>query len=139
MIRDANDTVAAGIALYDHGDKAGAIKKYRDALAVWPQNSFAHYELGFTLRALAMAAKGEKVPKNGLKIQPGDKSLKLPEVEQHFTRSRRHDPLRWEAYQGSEPGILPRLIALQECVKAWEPIALKPRPGRRRRSARPIF
>ena len=123
VIRDANETVGAGITLYDHGDKAGAIKKYRDALAVWPQNSFAHYELGLTLRAMAMEAKGEKVPKSGLTIQPGDKGLKLPEVQQHFTGSRRHDPLRWEAYQGGEPGILPRLIALQECVKRWEPIA----------------
>jgi hypothetical protein len=123
VIRDANEAVAAGITLYDRGDKIGAIKTYRDALAVWPQNSFAHYELGLTLRAVAMEANGDKIPKSGLTIESGDKGLKLPEVEQQFAMSRRHDPLRWEAYQGSEPNILPRLIALQECVKAWEPIA----------------
>jgi tetratricopeptide (TPR) repeat protein len=123
VIRDANETVGAGIELYDHGDKAGAIGRYRDALAIWPQNSFAYYELGLTLRAVAMEAKGEKIPKSGLKIESSDNSLKLPEVEQQFAKSRQHDPLRWEAYQGGAPGIIERLIALRGCVKEWEPIA----------------
>jgi hypothetical protein len=125
VIREANETVTAGITLYDRGDKTGATKTYQEALAVWPENSFAHYELGLTLRAVAMEAKGEKVPKSGASIESGDKSFKLPEVDEHFARSRRHDPLRWEAYQGSAPRILPRLIALQVCVKAWETIASK--------------
>jgi tetratricopeptide (TPR) repeat protein len=122
VIRDANEAVASGIELYDRGDKPGAMKRYRDALTIWPQNAFAHYELGLTLRARAMEARGEPVPKLGT-IQVNEKLPETPEVEDHFARSRQHDPLRWQAYQGSGPDVLSRLMALQPCLKAWEAIA----------------
>ncbi|WP_406697983.1 hypothetical protein V5E97_03920 [Singulisphaera sp. Ch08] len=126
VIRDANEAVGEGIKLYDKGDKDGAIGRYRDALKVWPQNSFAHYELGLSLRAQAMEARGEVVPKLGT-IQVAPQQLpKIPEVEECFARARRHDPLRWEAYQGAGPEVLPRLVALQVGLKAWAVIMTSP-------------
>lgn len=125
VIRDANEAVGEGIKLYDKGDKAGAIGRYRDALKVWPQNSFAHYELGLSLHARAVEARGEGPPKLGT-IQVGSQLPKIPEVEECFARARRHDPLRWEAYQGARPDVLPRLVALQECLKAWAVIVSSP-------------
>ncbi|AGA28949.1 tetratricopeptide repeat protein [Singulisphaera acidiphila] len=125
VIRDANEAVGGGIKLYDKGDKDGAIGRYRDALKVWPQNSFAHYELGLSLHARAVEARGEEVPKLGT-IQVGPRFPKIPEVEECFARARRHDPLRLEAYQGAGPEVLPRLVALQECLKAWAVIVASP-------------
>ncbi|MHC5538424.1 tetratricopeptide repeat protein [Singulisphaera rosea] len=122
VIQDANETVAKGIALYDKGDKPGAIVFYRDALKVWPQNSFAHYELGLTLRARMMEEKGKPIPRAGT-FQVEANLPKMPEVEVCFAKSREHDPLRLEAYQGNAQDALPKLVALGSALKAWQTIA----------------
>lgn len=122
VIQDANETVGKGIALYDKGDKPGAIALYREALQVWPQNSFAHYELGLTLRARAMEEKGKPIPKAGT-IRVETNLPKIPEVEACFARSREHDPLRLQAYQGNAQDALPKLVALGSALEAWQSIA----------------
>jgi tetratricopeptide (TPR) repeat protein len=122
VIKDGNDAVAEGITLFDKGDKAGAVERYRAALKIWPQNSFAHYELGLTLRDQALEAKGEKLPKAGT-IEVKSNMAKMPEVESCFAQSRLHDPLRWEAYQGNIANVMQRLIAIRKARDAWMTIA----------------
>jgi hypothetical protein len=122
VIDDANKAVSAGVALYDRGDKRSALEKYRSAIKVWPQNSMAHYELGLTLRSLALEERGDKVPKLG-GIEVRENLPAIPEVENCFAQSRRHDPLRVEAYQGSGKDVLARLVAIAACREAWDPIA----------------
>ena len=46
VLNHARGPLHEGIKLFDAGDRAGAIKKYRQQLAVWPQDGWALYELG---------------------------------------------------------------------------------------------
>ncbi len=122
VIRDGVDATSAGVTLFDKGDKKGAIDRYRKAIAIWPQNPFAHYELGLSLRAHVMEARGERPFKLGTVQVRGDLPP-MPEVEECFARARRHDPLRLEAYQGAGKDVLPRLQALMNCLEPWQQIA----------------
>ena len=49
-----------GTRMFDQGDYDGALKKYREALVLCPQNGWTSYELGYTLRTKAEVARGEK-------------------------------------------------------------------------------
>jgi len=45
----SNALVNEGIKLHDKGEYAAALRKYDEALVAWPQNGFAHYEVGYTI------------------------------------------------------------------------------------------
>src|SRR5579883_2552972 len=109
--KKSNALVEQGIKLHDQGDYAGALKKYDEALALWPANGFAHYERGTTLYAQELVAAGEKVPPPGtVLVNSGRKPSAA--VAAAFARARRHDPLQRYAYQGDDPEVLRGLQAL---------------------------
>ena len=114
--------VEQGVKLHDQGDYAGAVKKYREALAIWPQNGIAHYELGNTLKTQASLAAGEKpLPPNsvrtfspGTKLGPGFTA----EVKAAFGQCRQHAPFEYMAYQGDDPAVIRGLLAIVKKVSA---------------------
>jgi hypothetical protein len=95
--------VAEGVKLQDRGDHAGALRKYRAALALWPQNGLAHCEMGLGLYFQQNKAAGDS--------QGGKHSR---EVLEAFARARRHDPFQLSAYQGSDKEVLRGLQALMK-------------------------
>jgi tetratricopeptide (TPR) repeat protein len=112
-----------GMKLFDAGDYAGAAKKYRQQLALWPQDGWAAYELGLTLYFQQELAAGRKPPELGtLQINQG--SPASPEVLAWYVRAREHDPFQYNAYQGSDPDtIRMALVMFKECRPAWEKLA----------------
>jgi tetratricopeptide (TPR) repeat protein len=112
--------IREGIALHDKGDYAGALKKYEEALALWPQNSFAHYESGLSRRAQEFVAAGEKPPKPGaVVVNAGRKQSEA--VSAAFAKARRHDPFQLHAYQGDDPQVIRGLLALAKTgIPAWD-------------------
>lgn len=106
-----NALVAEGIKLHDKGDYAGALKKYQESLVLWPQNGFAHYEVGFTLAMQKLVAAGEKPPPPGTVIVNSGKK-NPPEVDAAFAKARRHDPFQINAYQGDDPQVIRGTLAL---------------------------
>lgn len=125
-----NALVYEGIALHDRGDFDGAIAKHREALALWPQNGFAHYEVGFALRAKAWVAAGKEPPPLGETLVNPKKGPEEPaEVADRFALARRHDPFQISAYQGSDPEILKGLLALaQGGMRDWDELQRQLRP-----------
>ena len=115
----SNDLVTRGTKLHDKEDYEGALKEYRAALALWPQNGWAHYEVGYTLREQKMVQAGQKkLPPNTI-VENGPQNA--PEVEAAFARSRKYDPLQWKAYQGSDPEALKALFPLaKKGMPAWQ-------------------
>jgi tetratricopeptide (TPR) repeat protein len=112
--------VRQGIELHDKGQYAEALKQYKEALKLWPQNGFAHYERGLTLRVQELVAAGEKPPKPGTLIVNGGPKQSAA-VSAVFAKARRHDPFQIHAYQGDDPEILKGLLALAKTgVPAWE-------------------
>jgi hypothetical protein len=118
--RKSNELVAAGIKLHDRGDYPGALGKYREALAAWPQNGFAHYELGLTLRHQELAAAGEKPPPaDAVIVNDGKKAS--PQVASAFAAARRHDPFQVKAYQGDDREVIKGFLALAKTgFPAWQ-------------------
>jgi tetratricopeptide (TPR) repeat protein len=117
VVQEGDRDVQAGIKLHDAGDLPAAMRKYRDSLARWPQNSWAEYELGYTLRTRGQSPNPVVLTSN--MSTPGQAA----EVLEHWMGSRRHDPLRWEAYQGSDPESSAVLGALKRRVlPAWDKI-----------------
>jgi WD40 repeat protein/tRNA A-37 threonylcarbamoyl transferase component Bud32 len=87
--------VKQGNKLHDAKDYDGAITAYEAALAIWPQNAAAQYELGYTK---SVSKTGDSAP--------------------YFAICRRLDPLRFEAYQGTfEPGIFQ---SIQRTLMLWK-------------------
>jgi tetratricopeptide (TPR) repeat protein len=115
-----NALIEQGIKLHDKGDYAAALRKYRDALALWPQNSFAHYEMGLSLYFQQLIAAGEKVPKaNAVIVNRGTKPALA--VAAAFTKARRHDPFQLHAYQGADKEVLRALqVLLKKAMPAWQ-------------------
>jgi hypothetical protein len=112
--------IEQGIKLHDKGDHAAAIKKYKEALSLWPQSGFAHYEFGLSLRCQELIAAGEKPPAtDDVIVNGGPKNSK--EVTAAFARARQHDPLQFRAYQGDDEALIRGLLALVKSgVPAWE-------------------
>lgn len=115
VIEEGDRAVQAGIKVFDAGDLDTAARAYREALAWWPQNSWAEYELGFTLRTRE-EARNAGASRKSAPAWP-------PEALDHFAASRRHDPLRWEAYQGNERDMTEAMLSLkQRVLPAWDKI-----------------
>jgi tetratricopeptide (TPR) repeat protein len=115
--KKADALTEAGIELFDKGDYAGAVKKYRESLKVWPQNGWAYYELGYTLRTQEQIAAGEK-PMLGNAIQINPKNAKFSaEVSAAFSNSRRYAPFQDMAYQGNDQAVIQGLFALGKKVQ----------------------
>jgi tetratricopeptide (TPR) repeat protein len=119
----SNRLVAEGTELHDKKDYAGAIAKYREALAAWPQNGWAHYELGYTLYFQQLIAAGEKLPApDSIEVNTGRSPS--PAVAAAYAESRKHDPFQLKAYQGADPVAIRGFLALAEKgMPAWQQIA----------------
>lgn len=122
-----NKLVQQGTDLHDKGDYAGALKKYQEALDLWPQNGFAHYEVGLSLYYRDLVAAGEKLPEAGaVIINEGRKQS--PEVLAAYAKARRHDPFQFKAYQGSDQEVIRGLRALaKDGLPAWQKLAENPK------------
>jgi hypothetical protein len=118
----SNKLLHDGITLFDKGDYAGALKKHQEAITSWPQNGWAHYEYGLTLRQKQWKESGEKVlGKGSVIVNSGPKSS--PEVAAAFANARKHDPFQLKAYQGDDPEVIAGFMALGEKgMPAWEQI-----------------
>lgn len=111
-----------GIELFDQRGFDGALKKYREALELCPQNGDTYYELGYTLRTKLKIAAGEEVDVGpGTKARINVKSIDTPEVTEAFAKARKHYPLGDMAYQGTDREVIQAGFALREKVlPAWE-------------------
>lgn len=95
LLNDNSSRLKQGNRLHDSNDYEGAMNAYEAALAIWPQNSAAQYELGYTQ---SVSKKGDSGP--------------------FFANCRRFDPLRSEAYQGNfKPGIFQ---SVQQTFSVWK-------------------
>jgi tetratricopeptide (TPR) repeat protein len=112
-----------GIKLFDVGDYARAVKKYRQQLALWPQDGWAAYELGLALYYQQEIAAGRKPPRLG-SMQINQGSPPSPEVAALYAQARRHDPFQYNAYQGADPEIVNQALAMfKECRPQWEKLS----------------
>ncbi|MDB5384364.1 MAG: hypothetical protein JWM11_10 [Planctomycetaceae bacterium] len=118
-----NGLVMEGIKLFDKADFAGALKKYQAALELWPQNGFALYEAGMTVRDLQRVAAGEKpLPPSAVMID--NKIKNSAEVTALFAKSRRHDPFQINSYQGDDKEVIRRFLVLgKKVLPAWQNLA----------------
>jgi tetratricopeptide (TPR) repeat protein len=124
-LKETNALTNEGIKLFDQGDYDGALKKYREALAICPQNGSTNYELGYTLRTQAAIARGEPVGKQG-EVKVNGTFNDSPEVTAAFAQSRRHDPLQFMAYQGKDPEVIKAFLAMAKTVRpAWKTLREK--------------
>jgi hypothetical protein len=120
MLNATNLMTEEGTRLFDRGDYDGAVKKYREALKLCPQNGWTSYELGYTLRTQAAIARGEPLEKPGT-VKINGKLHDLPDVTAAFAESRRHDPLQFNAYQGSDPEVIRGCVAIvTKITPAWK-------------------
>jgi hypothetical protein len=121
-LRASNDVTQQGTKLFDQGDYDGAIKKYREAHKLCPTNGWTYYEMAYTVRTKAEVARGEPAVKPGthtitVNVEPKNP----PGVVEAFTEARRHDPLQYMAYQGSDPEVIKGMEALvKKAMPAWQ-------------------
>ena len=119
----SNALVNEGIKLHDKGEYAGALRNYEDAIAAWPQNGFAHYEIGYTNYVQALVAAGEKPPVQGAVIVNGKKDLPA-KTRAAYAKARQHDPLQYMAYQGDERAVIDGFMALAaKGMPVWQKLA----------------
>ncbi len=124
-LKVSNAITEEGTGLFDQGDYDGAIKKYREALKLCPQNGWTSYEMGYTLRTQAKIARGEPLQKPGT-VKTDGKSDDSPEVTAAFAESRRHDPLQFMAYQGADPEVIKACLAIvKKVMPAWKALREK--------------
>jgi tetratricopeptide (TPR) repeat protein len=114
--KQSNALTQEGVKLFDEGDYAGAIQKYKKALALWPQNGWAHYELGYTIRTKLEVAAGEK-PDLNVTVRINEKPFPSPESDRAFRKSRQHDPLQIMAYQGTDQKVIQGFLALVKTIQ----------------------
>ena len=126
IAQPSNALVEEGNALFDQGDYEAALKKHQAALALWPQNGWAHYELGLTLRQQQWKAAGVKLPdRPSLLVNQGPKNS--PEVAAAFAKARLHDPFQFRAYQGDDKEVIAGLLALtKQALPVWEQLNKRP-------------
>lgn len=124
VVQEGEAKVNAGIKRFDAGDRKEALRLYKEAAAEWPQNSNAHYELGFTMFVEAEVAAGRPVPKMGTVVTtPGKHSDFSPEVVRQLALARKHNPLEYMAYQGSDRTVINRLLPLMtKVLPRWKKI-----------------
>lgn len=119
-LEESNSLTQEGIVLYDKGDYDGAMQKYEQATKLCPQNGWALYEMGYTLRTKNRVAKGEPLDPPGT-VKVNVKHDDPPEVAQWFAKARRADPLQIHAYQGSDKAVINGCFALvNKVVPAWK-------------------
>jgi tetratricopeptide (TPR) repeat protein len=119
MREKPNAIVAEGIKLHDAGDYAGAIAKYEESLALWPQNGFAFYEVGYLKYFQELAAAGKELPKAGAVILDGANAPSA-EVAAIYAISRRHDPFQINAYSGADKEAIAALLVLvRKAMPVW--------------------
>lgn len=119
MREKPNAIVAEGIKLHDAGDYAGAIAKYEESLALWPQNGFAHYEVGYSKWFQQLAAAGKEPPKAGAVIFDAANAPSA-EVAAIYAISRRHDPFQINAYSGADKEAIAALLVLaRKALPVW--------------------
>ncbi len=118
----SNQIVSEGTNLHDNKDYQGAIAKYREALTAWPQNGWAHYELGYSMYFQQLIAEGAPLPPpDSLQINAG--KAPSPAVADEYARARRHDPFQLKAYQGDDQQVIRGLLALaKKGLPAWQQI-----------------
>ncbi len=118
----SNRLVTAGTKLHDSKDYKGAIAKYREALAAWPQNGWAYYELGYSLYFQELIAAGAPLPApNSVQVNAGHPIS--PAVAAEYARCRRHDAFQLNAYSGNDPQVIRGFLALAEKgLPAWRKI-----------------
>ncbi|HEX4149093.1 MAG TPA: hypothetical protein VHY20_08900 [Pirellulales bacterium] len=124
MLVKGRAPLAEGIKLFDAGDREGAVQKYRQQLAIWPQDGWALYELGLTRFQLQELAAGRKPPALG-SIRYGENGpAPTSEVLRLYAEAREHDPFQYSAYQGSDPDTVRRALAMfNECRLEWNKLA----------------
>jgi tetratricopeptide (TPR) repeat protein len=125
MGEPSNLLVQEGIGLHDAGRYEAALDRYRSALALWPQNGWAHYEIGLTLVSrLELKTGGKATPPDTAVVAANTGRKNPPEVVAAFAAARRHDPLQIAAYQGSDPDVIRGFMALGKQGKpAWDRLA----------------
>ena len=128
--KQSTAAVMKGTKLYDEGKYDEALKLHEQALQLDPQNGFAHYEWGLTVRQRDWIKAGIKPPE-GDKIAVNNKTLKFSAaVAAAFGLARRHDPFQWKAYQGEDPVVIESLQAMvRQGMPNWEKLT-KARPNR---------
>lgn len=103
LLKLSQTRLRQGFPLHDKGDFEGAIKIYKEVLASWPQEGWAHFELGQSVRAQQM------------KKDPATAQLS----NEHHAACRRHNPRMWKAWQGSGK-VLEGLRGLKlKMLPAW--------------------
>jgi hypothetical protein len=115
--------IRQGIKLHDKEDYDGALRKYREALALWPQSGLAHFEIGLSLYHKQLIAAGEKPPSaDSVIVNAGQKPNAA--VAGAYASARRHDPFQFKAYQGADAEVLRGLKALvKKGLPAWQKLA----------------
>jgi tetratricopeptide (TPR) repeat protein len=104
VIKPSNTLVHEGVTLHDQGDYKRALKKYQEALSVWPQNGLAYYESGFTLM-----------------MQRGGGPEHSKDTVDAFANARRHDPFQTAAYQGSNQDLIHGMMSLvKDGMPVWK-------------------
>jgi tetratricopeptide (TPR) repeat protein len=122
----SNTLVIRGTEFHDKSEYAEALKEYKAALELWPQNGWAYYEVGYTLREQEMVRAGEKkLPASTVIVNSDRKNS--PEVEAAFAKARKYDPFQWKAYQGSDQDAIRGLMALtKKGMPAWQKLGQDP-------------
>jgi tetratricopeptide (TPR) repeat protein len=78
----SNRLVGEGIGLHDQGRYEAALDKYRAALALWPRNGWAHYEMGLTLVSrLDRGSAGKAASPDAVVVEANTGKQNPPEVE----------------------------------------------------------
>ena len=99
----STELVSAGIKQHDAQDYNAAVATFMKALLLWPQNGFAHYEMGHTLRAMSG------------KVDQFDAV-----VVKSFAQARRYQPMLMAGWQGSKK-LVPGMEAMHTAViPYWE-------------------
>lgn len=119
--RASDQIVEEGIKLFDGGDYDAAAKKYHDAIAAFPQNGWAYYELAYTVRVKDAIAAGQKpqLPPDGkllIEINPEKPVPYSAEAKKNYALCRRYSPFMAAAYQGDDQEIIRSALAFGENI-----------------------